>query len=356
MPLRQWMTAWIVACQLAISAGAVMAAGGQRADGVVPATPVTLCSPEWVALIDGSIPTSDGQGHGPDLGSDEWKSVVEFRLGLRGRADVPERDDPAWCGLVDRLVRGAPAAPRGGDAAPTEGPSFPCTEVRSGSAEAMVCDDAELAGLDRTLADVYAAARARSANEHPPFLRAEQRGWARGRDECWKSADRRTCVRDAYVLRIAELQARYRLVAQDGPHRYVCGASPADEVLVTCFATTPPMLVAERGDRVSLMYRQDDGPAPADRAQAAASATYRGRNEWLRLTAGAGDSGGLCLSGLSGVSGASGASGAPGASGASGASGAAGGTGMSTDAADHGGEAVLVWGYQAPELRCRPAD
>jgi hypothetical protein len=41
--------------------------------------------------------TDDGQGHGPDIGSDEWKSVIEFRLGIRGKPDLPARASEAWC-------------------------------------------------------------------------------------------------------------------------------------------------------------------------------------------------------------------------------------------------------------------
>lgn len=292
-----------VACMLAadVSAGAGPGAPDRGAAGA-------LCQPEWLASVAAVIPTDDGHGHGPDIGSDEWKSVVEFRLGLRGRADVPARNDPAWCALVDRLVRGKPA-PLATDTATAAGPSFPCAGVRPGSVEALVCADPELAALDRALDAVYAAATARANAQHPPALKAEQRGWVKGRDECWKSPDQPGCVRRSYLLRIAELEARYGLAAGDGPYRYVCGTSPADEVVVTFFATDPPTLMAERGDQVSLMYRRE-GDAVLS-APAAGPVTYRGRNEWLRLPDGRGASGGPS------------------------------------------DEVVLVWGHEAPELRCR---
>jgi len=65
-----------------------------------------------------------------------------------------------------------------------QGPSFPCERVRSGSMEEMVCQDNRLSALDRQLSEVYAAASRRATNEHPPVLKAEQRGWIKGRDEC----------------------------------------------------------------------------------------------------------------------------------------------------------------------------
>jgi uncharacterized protein len=151
-------------------------------------------------------------------------------------------------------------------------PSFDCKKVRAGTVPDQVCRDDELARLDRKLAEVYAAARRKAANERPPILAAEQRGWVKGRDECWKSEDRRGCVAESYRRRTAELQARYRLVVGVGPVRYACNGNAADEIVVTLFATDPPVMIAERGDQVSTMYRTN----------ALAAAGYVGRNETFR--------------------------------------------------------------------------
>ena len=63
------------------------------------------CSDDWNRYVEEELVSGDGHGHGPDLGSDEWKSVIEFRLGVRGQADVPARNSEAWCLYIDRLVR-----------------------------------------------------------------------------------------------------------------------------------------------------------------------------------------------------------------------------------------------------------
>jgi uncharacterized protein len=154
---------------------------------------------------------------------------------------------------------------------------------------AIVCADPELAALDRKLSEVYAAALRKATNEHPPVLQAEQRGWIKGRDDCWKTPEQRDCVRDAYVLRIANLQARYRLVASKGPIYLKCDGDPRNELVVTYFETVPPTLIAERGDETSLMYRQADGE-------------FLGRNERMRE--------------------------------------------------QQHGDVIVIWGYQAPEMRC----
>jgi uncharacterized protein len=178
------------------------------------------------------------------------------------------------------------------DPARAEGPSFDCAKVEAASIEEMVCKDQGLAALDRKLAEVFAAASKKAVNEHPPLLKAEQRGWIKGRNDCWKSKERRKCVEDNYRSRIAELQARYRLVPGIGPFTWTCDGDPKNEVVVTFFKTDPATLIAERGDQVSLMFVQPSG----------SGTRYQGRNEsyW-----------------------------------------------------EHQGEAVITWGYGAPEMRCR---
>ena len=171
-------------------------------------------------------------------------------------------------------------------------PSFDCRQVSMGSIEDLVCKDDGLATLDNKLAEVYATATRKAVNEHPPMLKAEQRGWIKGRNDCWKSADRHKCVENSYRLRIAELQARYRLIPVTGTVRYVCNGEPANEVIATFFQTDPPTLIAERGDRVSMMYLQPSG----------SGAKYQGRNETFW---------------------------------------------------EHHGEALITWGYGAPEMRCQ---
>jgi uncharacterized protein len=171
-------------------------------------------------------------------------------------------------------------------------PAFDCTQVEAGSIEEIICKDDKLAALDRKLAEVYGAASKKAVNEHPPVIKAEQRGWIKGRNDCWKNDDRRRCVEDAYVLRIAELQARYRLVAVTGPVFYACDGDPRNEVAATFFKTDPPTLIAERGDQSSLMYLQPSG----------SGSKYQGRNESLW---------------------------------------------------EHQGEAIITWGYGSPEMHCK---
>ena len=170
-------------------------------------------------------------------------------------------------------------------------PAYDCAQAR-GSIEAMICADAELSALDRRMAKDYAAALKKAVNEHPPALKAEQRGWIKGRNDCWKSAARRACIVEAYRVRSVELRTRYRLVPVVANVAFFCDGDPRNVVVVDFFQTDPPCLIAERGDSVSLMLQQP----------ATSGTRYQGRNEsfW-----------------------------------------------------EHQGAATVVWGYGAPEMRCQ---
>jgi hypothetical protein len=65
-------------------------------------TPFQLCTNDWFTKIEKKIATDDGQGHGPDLGSLEWRSVIEFKLELRDNPNVPPRESTQWCDYINK--------------------------------------------------------------------------------------------------------------------------------------------------------------------------------------------------------------------------------------------------------------
>ncbi|WP_226661101.1 MliC family protein [Microbulbifer aggregans] len=167
-------------------------------------------------------------------------------------------------------------------------PAFDCTRAGS-SIEQLICQDDKLAALDRQLADVYRAAQSSPKGQQDKLLKASQVGWIKGRNDCWKSDDKSACVIDSYRRRIAELQARYELVASRGPAIYRCGEG---DVLAVFYETEPPAALVRFNGEESLMYLEPSG----------SGARYQGRNESLW---------------------------------------------------EHQGEAVIVWGYDAPQMRCK---
>lgn len=147
----------------------------------------------------------------------------------------------------------AAAATHAAAHAAAEPPAFDCAKA-SREIEILVCDHSGLAALDRELAEVYDQALSAlegTADEKQAVrsLKAYQRGWVKGRDDCWKAEDKRRCTEEAYTRRIAELRARYALVPGGEPKFYVCNGNPADEIVATFYATDPSSVRLERGDR-----------------------------------------------------------------------------------------------------------
>ena len=65
------------------------------------------CTDEWFQLLETQLGTGDGMGHGPDIGSGEWRSVIEFKLGVRDDPGVPDNQSPEWCAYIDERIRNA---------------------------------------------------------------------------------------------------------------------------------------------------------------------------------------------------------------------------------------------------------
>ena len=98
-------------------------------------------------------------------------------------------------------------------------PSFDCSKS-TGEFEQMVCKDPALAALDRQLADTFAQALAKAGDK--ATLQASERGWIKGRDECWKADDKPACVREAYIVRIVDLRIQHGLVVIPSAVEYRC--------------------------------------------------------------------------------------------------------------------------------------
>ncbi len=86
-------------------------------------------------------------------------------------------------------------------------PAFDCAKA-SHDVEKLICNDAELAGLDRSLSELYTVVLRHTPDADKGMLKAEQRGWIKGRNDCWKSTDMRGCVASEYRTRIGELKDR----------------------------------------------------------------------------------------------------------------------------------------------------
>ena len=88
-------------------------------------------------------------------------------------------------------------------------PSFDCSKVKKDSSEGLICSSDQLMDLDRELSAMYKKALAKASKDD--MLKAEQRGWIKGRNECWKAEDEEKCMVNEYNGRIKELNEKYAL-------------------------------------------------------------------------------------------------------------------------------------------------
>lgn len=149
--------------------------------------------------------------------------------------------------VVSTVVMGAASLPL------VAAPSFDCAKAES-SAERLICADAELAELDSRLAARYAdavtAAQVDNESDALSNLRASQRGWIKGRDECWKASDESACVAETMLRREAELVALWQLEAPRSAVTWACGDAADETIVTTFFDTELPVLRIEVGDEI----------------------------------------------------------------------------------------------------------
>jgi len=130
-------------------------------------------------------------------------------------------------------------APLASAAVPAAAGSVDCANP-GGSVDPVICGDPGLVALDSKLVDVYAAAAKSAAPDQRNRLFAEQQSWLTDRARCSGAQDKVACMKNLYSLRIADLQATFKLVKSRGPFRFSCGKGPSDFMTAQYFETDPP--------------------------------------------------------------------------------------------------------------------
>lgn len=126
-------------------------------------------------------------------------------------------------------------------------PSFECTKA-SGSVEKLICRDDVLSQLDRKLARVFKDAMNRLPADEHATIRAMQRGWIKGRNDCWKAENVRACVEATYQMRIVELQITGGLLEAPNYHSFVCNQDNGKPFTAVFYnQTEPPSVVLTWG-------------------------------------------------------------------------------------------------------------
>lgn len=121
-------------------------------------------------------------------------------------------------------------------------PSFVCSKARH-EIETMICENHEFITLDNQLADLYKRAEAKNTGEDLKLLKAMQRGWIKGRNDCWKAQDKRQCIIDSYQVRMVELQIRNGLVMAPTAIGYVCNEDHSKPFFASFYNNISPQAV-----------------------------------------------------------------------------------------------------------------
>lgn len=149
-------------------------------------------------------------------------------------------------------------------------PSFDCAEAQ-GQVERLICDDADLAALDRALATAYDRALERVRDDGYEDPHPAQRGWIKGRNDCWKADELRGCVETSYKHRIAELQIQYGDLVVPEEVNYRCG--DLDLAVVFYGEMDPPTAVL-----TPIGAADGPGQVIAFRTRSGSGARYEGQN------------------------------------------------------------------------------
>ena len=69
-----------------------------------PSTQAPTSWISWAKWIEKRRHTADEQGHGPDIGSDEWAGSVDRQLGISEGGHGPDLKSPEWRRAVERKL------------------------------------------------------------------------------------------------------------------------------------------------------------------------------------------------------------------------------------------------------------
>ncbi|MEP4486993.1 MAG: MliC family protein [Halioglobus sp.] len=147
-------------------------------------------------------------------------------------------------------------------------PAFDCNEAE-GEVENLICSNDDLQKLDQSLAITYAQAMQNLPEQDQTNERAMQRGWIKGRNDCWKSDDVESCVTYSYHTRIVELQIRSGALEAPGFILLSCEEEPNKRLTASFYNETEPH---------SVVLTLDNDQVIAFSTRSASGARYQASN------------------------------------------------------------------------------
>ena len=144
-----------------------------------------------------------------------------------------------------------------GTALAAEGPSFSCDKAEGVALK--VCQSPQLSKLDRDLAALYKRVLGQADSDSQKQLKATQRGWIKGRDECWKADDVDACVLEQYQVRMVKLQIQSGAVQVPAAVEFDCNDDSKPFTAVFYNQLEPQAAVLTYGDAQTIAIAQLSG-------------------------------------------------------------------------------------------------
>lgn len=134
------------------------------------------------------------------------------------------------------------------------GPSFSCDKAQGMALN--ICQSPQLSELDQKLAALYKRVLGQADSESQKQLKATQRGWIKGRDECWKAANADACLLEQYQVRLVELQIQSGSVEVPAAVEFECDDNSKPFTAVFYNQLDPKAAVLTYGDDQTIAIAQ----------------------------------------------------------------------------------------------------
>lgn len=158
----------------------------------------------------------------------------------------------------------ASSEPSAAGVAGRESPSFDCARATA-AVEKLICGDAALAKLDRTLAASYTRALGNFTDTDKAAERTAQRAWIASRNGCAKDSDAKACVQASYQRRLVEMRIKGGELMAPTPVGFACKGQESQPFTVAFYNDVDPRAaVITLGNRQTIAFA----------AQAASGARY----------------------------------------------------------------------------------
>ncbi|KJK06031.1 MULTISPECIES: MliC family protein [Pseudomonas] len=135
-----------------------------------------------------------------------------------------------------------------------QGPSFSCDNAEGVALK--VCQSPQLSKLDRDLAALYKRTLGQADSDTQKQLKATQRGWIKGRDECWKASDVDACILEQYQVRMVKLHIQSGAVQVPAAVEFDCDDSSKPFTAVFYTQLEPQAVVLTYGDDQTIAMAQ----------------------------------------------------------------------------------------------------